>query len=78
MSRKRHFFVFDVHNKTISFIMEADVSKTAKIIKIIFLSITGYGIVEHLWGLDAVGLINSLSYFTMLSNIYCFIALFFV
>lgn len=46
-----------------------------KIIKIIFAVIAGYGIYDHLKGLSQPDIVNSLSYFTMQSNILCFVIL---
>ncbi len=48
-----------------------------KIARILFLLLTFYGLFGHLATVDLVGFVNAISYFTIISNIMCFIVLFY-
>ena len=51
------------------------ISKHKQIARIVFLLLSSYGLVSHLLTVDFAGFINGISYFTMLSNIMCFMVL---
>ena len=52
-------------------------SKIKTIVRVIFMLIAFYGVADHLRKQNFAGFINAISYFTILSNIMCFMVLFY-